>query len=331
MKASFPISRNGVWHFVPAISERGMTNHVHHPLSRLRQSSGQTGKSYPDLLPHEASRWISTRVPPSVLWHNRQTESRLVLRPKQRNRRGDFEAQITKPELPVLRPKSGNPPPPWFWCSTNKPTASFEAKPGETVATSFQAKLEKTVATGFEAKPAKTVAVGFEAKPLEIIATGFEVKLVKTIRVVLRPNHSQTVAIGFEAQTDEKPSQWFWGQTTDKPSTLVLRLDQETRAPSLHVPGADRTWRHPTSWPPGHWVPDLCDHLPVLCTRSPTPATVLIDARHATPATCTLRDKQTQFSKRNKDKRKTKQTIPYSNSNLTKSMTHHNQIKKLTT
>jgi hypothetical protein len=30
----------------------------------------------------------------------------LVLRPKPRNRRGDFEAPITKPELPVLRPKS---------------------------------------------------------------------------------------------------------------------------------------------------------------------------------------------------------------------------------
>jgi hypothetical protein len=52
--------------------------------------------------------------PPSVFWRNRQTEAQLVLRPKPRNRRGDFEAQITKPELPVLRPKQGNPPPPWF-------------------------------------------------------------------------------------------------------------------------------------------------------------------------------------------------------------------------
>jgi hypothetical protein len=48
------------------------------------------------------------------LWHNRQTEAHMVLRPKPRNRHGDFEAQITKPELPVLRPKLGNPPPPWF-------------------------------------------------------------------------------------------------------------------------------------------------------------------------------------------------------------------------
>jgi hypothetical protein len=45
----------------------------------------------------------------SVLWGNRQTVARLVLRHKPRNRRGDFEAQITKPKLPVLRPKPGNP------------------------------------------------------------------------------------------------------------------------------------------------------------------------------------------------------------------------------
>jgi hypothetical protein len=34
------------------------------------------------------------------------------LRHKIRNRRGDFDAQITKPVLPVLRPKPRNPPPP---------------------------------------------------------------------------------------------------------------------------------------------------------------------------------------------------------------------------
>jgi hypothetical protein len=49
---------------------------------------------------------------------------------------------------------------------------------------------------------------------------------------------------------------------------------------------------------------------PVLCTRSPTPATVLVAAHHAAPATCTPRDKQTRFSERNKDKRKTKQNYP---------------------
>jgi hypothetical protein len=112
----------------------------------------------------------------------------MVLRPKPRNCRGDFEAQITKLELPVLRPKLGNPPPPWFWGSTKKPTTGFEAKSGETIITSFEAKMEKTVAAGFEAKPPKTVVTSFEAKP------------VKTVWVVLRPNHSQTVDLGFKAQ-----------------------------------------------------------------------------------------------------------------------------------
>jgi hypothetical protein len=135
------------------------------------------------------------------LWCNQQNEACLVLWPKPRNHRGDFQAQITKPELPVLRPKPGNPAPPWFWGSTKKPTIGFEAKPGEIVATSLEAKLEKTVATCFEDKLEKTVAVGFQAKPLETVTTGFEAKSVKTVQVVLRPNHSQTVDLGFEAQS----------------------------------------------------------------------------------------------------------------------------------
>jgi hypothetical protein len=135
------------------------------------------------------------------LWRNRQTEAHLVLRPKPRNRRSDFEAQISKSKLPVLRYKPGNPPPPWFWGSTKKPTTGFEAKPGQAVATSFETKPEKTVATSFEAKPEKTVAAGFEAKPPETVTTSFDAKLpetittgfkakpAKTVRVVLRPNH----------------------------------------------------------------------------------------------------------------------------------------------
>jgi hypothetical protein len=123
------------------------------------------------------SRCVShTDLPPSILWRNRQIEPHLVLKPKPRNHRVDFEAQINKSELPILRPKPENPPPPWFWGSTKKPTVGFEAKQGETIATTFEAKLEKIVVTGFEVKPAKTV------------------------RVVLRPNYSQTVDIGLKAQ-----------------------------------------------------------------------------------------------------------------------------------
>jgi hypothetical protein len=152
------------------------------------------------------------------LWRNRQTEACLILRPKLRNRHSNFDAQITKPYMPVLRPKPENPPPPWFWGSTKKPTTDFEAKLGETVATSFEAKLDKTVAAGFDAKPSETVTTGFEAKLVETVTADFEAKLVetvttgfttkpvKTVRVVLRPNHSQSIIIGFGAQTDEKPS-----------------------------------------------------------------------------------------------------------------------------
>jgi hypothetical protein len=44
------------------------------------------------------SRCVShTVLPSSVLWRNRQTKAHLVLRPKPRNHRGDFEVQITKP------------------------------------------------------------------------------------------------------------------------------------------------------------------------------------------------------------------------------------------
>jgi hypothetical protein len=135
-----------------------------------------------------------------VLWRNRQTEAHLILRIKPRNRHGDFKAQITKPELPVLRAKPGNPPPPWFWGSNKKPIAGFEAKSGETVATNFESKLKKTVAAGFEAKPPETVRVVLKSNHSQTIATSFEAKPAKTVRVVLRPNHSQTVDLGFKSQ-----------------------------------------------------------------------------------------------------------------------------------
>jgi hypothetical protein len=50
--------------------------------------------------------------------------------------------------MSVLRLKPGNPPPPWFWGLTKKPTVDFEAKLGETIATSFDAKLEKIIDVG---------------------------------------------------------------------------------------------------------------------------------------------------------------------------------------
>jgi hypothetical protein len=43
----------------------------------------------------------------------RYTELCFILRPKLRNHRGDFESQIIKPQLLVMRHKSGNRHP-WF-------------------------------------------------------------------------------------------------------------------------------------------------------------------------------------------------------------------------
>jgi hypothetical protein len=248
---------------------------------------------------------IYLEMQPNALLHRQNFDSQKVsVTP--RNHRGNFEAQITKLELPVLTTKPENPSPPWFWGSTKKPTAGFEAKLGETVATSFEDKLEKTVAAGFEAKPLETVAISFEANP------------VKTVRVVLRPNQ-------------RKPSEWFWGQTTHKPSTLVLRLNQETRPPHLHVPGADRTRRHPTSRPSGHRVPHLCDH-----PRSSAPGLLLLprsSSLHIMPHLPPAHHETSKHDSPNETRIKEKQnkTILDSNSYIAKSMTHHNQTKELTT
>jgi hypothetical protein len=138
----------------------------------------------------------------------------------------------------------------------------FEAKLGETVVTSFEAKLKKTVNTGFEAKPAKTIATGFEAKPAKTIAAGFEAKLLETVRMVLRPNHSQTVDLGFKAQPRNlrslSPRARFRPHTASPDLSTVRPLSTRPVRPS-----------------------------PVLYTRSSTPATVLVAACHAAPATCT--------------------------------------------
>jgi hypothetical protein len=124
----------------------------------------------------------------------------------------------------------------------------------------------------------------------------------------LRPNHSQTVNLGFKAQPRSPRS-----------------YSPRARC-KLHTTPSDLSSTRPPSTRPVR-------SSPVLCTRSPTPATVIIAACHAAPTTYTPRDKQTRFFERNKGKRKTKQnkTVPELNSNLAKSMTHHNQTKEWTT
>jgi hypothetical protein len=101
----------------------------------------------------------------------------------------------------------------------------------------------------------------------------------------LRSNHSQTVDLGFEAQPRNPRS-----------SSPRARCRSHTAPPNLSIA------RPPSTRP--------VRPSPILFTRSPTPTTILVAAHHAAPATCTPRDKQTQFSKRNKGKRKTKQNYP---------------------
>jgi hypothetical protein len=118
--------------------------------------------------------------------------------------------------------------------------------------------------------PRHPPSISFVAQPTNRSPLSFDAQTKKPSWWFWGPNH-QTGAVGFEAQTGKpeppvlrsnrrKLFEWFWGQTTHKPSTLVLRFNQETRAPRLHVHGVDRTHRHPTSRSPDQRVPDLCDH-----------------------------------------------------------------------
>jgi hypothetical protein len=126
----------------------------------------------------------------------------------------------------------------------------------------------------------------------------------------------------------QKPSEWFRGETTHKPSTLVLRINQETCAPHLHVHGANRTRAHPISQSHGHQVLDLCDHL-----WSSAPCLLLLSrpsSLHVIPYMPHAQHETSKHDSPNESKIKKKQneTIPNSNSNIVKLMTHHNQIKE---
>jgi hypothetical protein len=86
--------------------------------------------------------------------------------------------------------------------------------------------------------------IGFMAQPINHSLLNFKIQTKKSSQWFWGPNH-QTRAVDFEVKIG-------------KPSTFVLRLNQETRAPSLHVHGTDHTWHHLTSRSPSHWVSDLC-------------------------------------------------------------------------
>jgi hypothetical protein len=141
-----------------------------------------------------------------------------------RNRHGNFKAQITKPELSVLRPQTEKLEPPVLRLNQRKPSPS-------------------------------------------VLRANWR----KTVRVVLRSNHSQTVDLGFEAQLRNPrfscPHAWCRSHTV--PPDLSITRPPSTRPvrPSL-----------------------------VLRIRFPTPAMILVTARHAAAATCTPQDEETRFS-----------------------------------
>jgi hypothetical protein len=88
---------------------------------------------------------------------------------------------------------------------------------------------------------------------------------------------------------------------------------------------------HPTSRSPGHRVANLCDH-----PRSSAPGLLLLprsSSLHVMPHLPPAHHETSKHDSPNETKIKEKQneTIPDSNSNLTKSMTHHNQTKEQTT
>jgi hypothetical protein len=230
----------------------------------------------------------------------------MVLRSKPRNRCGDFETQVSKPKLSVLRHKLGNPPPPWFWGSTKKPIVGFEVKPGETIATSFEAKQEKIIATGFEAKPVKT------------IATDFGGQTAKNRRRWFWGQTGENRPSGFEAKPLTNCRPWYWG-STKKLALLVSTCTVETAHDATRPLNCPATEYLTCAIIPGplHQVSYSC-HGPRRCTPCRT------CHLHITRQVNLILQAKKVKEKQNK-------IVPDSNSNLVKSMTHHNQTKERTT
>jgi hypothetical protein len=146
-----------------------------------------------------------------------------------------------------------------FDAQTNKPSRWFWCPNHQDITIDFEAQTEKLSTNGFKIKPA------------EIVTTNFKVKLKKIVPVILSSSHWQTVDLAFETQPENLRS-----------SSSRGRYRLHTSSPDL-----------PIVWPPSNWHvrPSL-----VLCTKSPTPVTILIAGRHAAAATCTSQDKQPRLS-----------------------------------
>jgi hypothetical protein len=108
---------------------------------------------------------------------------------------------------------------------------------------------------------------------------------------VLRHKPINLLPLGFEAQT-KKQSKWFWGQTTDKPSPPILRLNQKN--PCFSSPS--RVWcRSHTSSPDLSIIRPPSTQLLPNQPRSSVPSLLLLSRssslRHVAFATYTSWDK----------------------------------------
>jgi hypothetical protein len=171
--------------------------------------------------------------------------------------------------------------------------------------TSFQAKLENPSPTYFTMKQAAECRrvsshrlhpfISFEAQTDRPPPTWFWGSNQETVVVILRPK-SPNHDLGFEAQR-MKPVEWFLGQTTDKPSPPVLRLNRKTCASCLlNVYDVDHTRHHPTTRSSSHQVPDLCLIIPDPLHHVSYSVLILVVVRHVAFTTYTSCDKQTRFS-----------------------------------
>jgi hypothetical protein len=183
-------------------------------------------------------------APPLVLRQDRETLARLTSR---WSKPPDLD---TCPALSFIRQ---------FYGATDKlKSVWFWGTYKETVAVILRPKL-KNRSCRVWGPNWETRATGFEAKQEKTAATSFEAKTEKTVQVVLRLNHSQTVNFVFEAQPRNTRS-----------SSQYARCRPHTVSPDLSIARPPSTW---PVWPSA-----------VLYTRSSTPTTILVAARHVATA-----------------------------------------------
>jgi hypothetical protein len=156
---------------------------------------------------------------------------------------------------------------------------SWASKPKSMVCQWFGLKTTETVFSYLALKPVVTVSLGLTSKPVATVSPGLASKLVAMSFLVWASKPTATVW-WFVSQNHHddflvlalKPSGWWFVRCGSKPTGGWDGTGHASRSSSLlHVE---------TSWA----------------------RVFLIDARHAAPATCTPRDTQTWFSKRNKIK-----------------------------